>query len=752
MRSVKQRKHKRNNSLRQYKKKKSRKVSLIKKRKNKKMRGGSINTVFGGTINPLLNKNDFNIQDDEYDDTIEDDNTVTNPLLGTNFNTTNDDLNTVVDPPKNNNFSKFNSVINPLLGKISNPNDPNDPNDPNEYNSLNQSKGKSSFLKNLSKNIPKIGNNKTNEIREYDGNTTEKNDDNDTLLNKPKGSFFEGINKQIKKTGQNMKTLKPRISPDFSNFTRKLNPQSLNNRYSKLDDKNGENINSLSDKNGQEDNISLGNTTKVDSTVINPLLGDKYDDIDPEENDDSTINPLLMNNMPINVEKPSPENIEDINVIMNDTPVVNNKETSTSKITELAESQQKIAELRDEILRIRKQNDKNTLLYDTELKNLNKKIEELKNDNNLLNTKITANEKKNDENQRESEEIINKTKSEKELSLNQLTETHNKEIQSKTEEKEQLKTQITNLTTDIQNITKERDALQTEIMTNLLKTQNKIVVSLDKEPFYKDICKNIKNIIINAHFLDMLFDEILKSYPQPNIQETKANQLSPADKERQLKIKGMKDKIATARDFLYTFLQDLVAKLNLDSGVLIGVQPIDSASKTALGSNMAAYLFAASFFPLIGGKSKGKGKTLKSLGLRNKKLTKSQRSMIMKGGIDSQDKPKLEDLITKVIADICQQMELTENLLKYIPNASLEMNAFNLSLIEFKTVYQERKGSNKMEIEPVTNFLVPYKESPSDNEYINQIKKDIEIFLRERQEKMRQTDAKLNEIGSTNLR
>ena len=347
------------------------------------------------------------------------------------------------------------------------------------------------------------------------------------------------------------------------------------------------------------------------------------------------------------------------------------------------------------------------------------------------------------------------------LERTKIASEHNKEIQSKTKEKDQLKNQIISLTTDIETITKERDAFKTELMTNLLNNQDKIVVSLDKELFYKDICKNIKNIIINASFLDMLFDELLKAYPEPNsspnTQEIKGKQMSPADKERQTKITGMKSKISSARDFLYTFLQDLVTKLNLDSEVLTGVQPIDDTTRTALGSNMAAYLFAASFFPLIGGISNGKrnGKTLKSLGLHNKKQTKSLRtismSMIMKGGIDSQDKPKLEDLVTKVIADICQQMELTENLLKYISDASLEMNTFNLSLIEFKTVYQERKGSNKKEVESVTNFLVPYKESTSDNPDVQQIKNEIELFLRERQEKRQQSDAKLEEVVTPDL-
>jgi hypothetical protein len=253
--------------------------------------------------------------------------------------------------------------------------------------------------------------------------------------------------------------------------------------------------------------------------------------------------------------------------------------------------------------------------------------------------------------------------------------------------------------------------------------------------------------------MDMMFDELLKVNSQPNTSsllesKSKSTQLSPADQERQLKIIGMKSKIASARDFLYTFLQDLVKKLNIDSEVLAGVQQIDDMTRTALASNMAAYLFAASFFPLIGGKRNGnKGrKTLKFLGLHNKKQNKSLRSINMTGGLTPQDKPKLEDLITKVIADICQQMLLTENLLKYIPNASIDMNSFNLSFQEFKTVYQEGNSSNKKELEPVTNFLVPYKELPSENSDVQHFKSEIELFLREIQEKRRQTDDKLDMI------
>ena len=348
----------------------------------------------------------------------------------------------------------------------------------------------------------------------------------------------------------------------------------------------------------------------------------------------------------------------------------------------------------------------------------------------------------------ESEKARNKIETENNKQIDKLNSTHkseiktheqvknnlNQQIESHKKDKNDLNEKANNLTNDIKTITDERDAFERKITTDLLKRQNKIIVSLDEKPFYTDICKNIKNIIVNAYFMDMLFDKQLESKPETSDSEGSekgvqpSNTLSPAEKERQDKIKEMKSMILEARGTLLDFLTELVKQLNLPEDILTGVNPMDQLAKGALIGDMSSYLFAAQFFSVmaIGGKGKvKKGKTLKSLGLRKKKQSKSIRSiMTMKGGLDS--KADLDDLIKKVMANIFQQMGLTENLLSYIQDKQINMESFEQSLSSFTSVNKMINGSNK--IEPITNFLVPYKESPSEDddhvvqEFIDQIK------------------------------
>jgi hypothetical protein len=392
-----------------------------------------------------------------------------------------------------------------------------------------------------------------------------------------------------------------------------------------------------------------------------------------------------------------------------------------------------------------------TLLND----NLNKIFDSTKTQIKMLKTEKMDSDKKIKEVSLEKEKI----ESERDQQIKNLTETHDNAIQSHKEEKDELNEKANNLTTDIKNITEERDAFKTELLTNALNNQNKIVVTLDTTQFYTDVCKNIKNIIINAYFLDMLFDKQLESKPETPLAEGSEksvqpdNTLSQPEEARPNNTKRMKEMVLYARENLNLFLTDLVKQLGLPEDILSDIQTIDKLAAGALGSNMASYLFAASFFSVMamGGKGNSKRrKTLRSLGLHNKKQTKSLRSMTMKGGTDSDNnKANLDNLITKVITDICQQMELTKNLLSYITDVQIEMESFELSLQKFIMVYKERNSSNKKELEPITNFLVPYKESQSENSDINKFKNEIELFLRERNQKEAKVETILNDDTST---
>jgi hypothetical protein len=335
--------------------------------------------------------------------------------------------------------------------------------------------------------------------------------------------------------------------------------------------------------------------------------------------------------------------------------------------------------------------------------------------------------------QRTTEESIKQIKSKTDKEKQTLTESHNIENSKKNEETDELNKQIAELKD-------ERDSLKTDLLSTLLKDPNKIEVSLDKQRFYEDICKNIKNIIINAYFLDMLFDKQLESKPKMRGGGDKdglSSSLSPAEAERYKNIENMKNTILSARDNLNIFLQDLVTKLNIDNAeITSGLQNIDGFARAAVQLNMAAYLAASVFFMMGGYKELNKGinykgvndkikkgkKTLKSLGLRNKKLTKSLRS-VMKGG----NPEELNNLITKVITDICQQITLTKDLLKYIPDVYIDTNLIDGSLIVFTTIYKERNMSDK--IESITNFLIPYKEPEIKNQDIAKLIEEINKYL-----------------------
>jgi hypothetical protein len=322
-----------------------------------------------------------------------------------------------------------------------------------------------------------------------------------------------------------------------------------------------------------------------------------------------------------------------------------------------------------------------------------------------------------------------------------LTKGHTTEISKKNEETKELNNQITELI-------QERDSLKTDLLSALLKDPNKIEVSLDKKRFYEDICKNIKNIIINAYFLDMLFDKQLESNPklkgggytdgdELEVEKERSN-MSPAEAERHKNIKEMKKTIRDSRDNLNNFLQELVKKLNINNPeIMAGLENIDGFAKIAIETNMATYLTASIFF-MVGGykevndkeindKGKKRGKTLKSLGLRNKKQTKSLRSNMMKGGLGPENPKELDNLITKVITDICQQMTLTKDLLRYVPDASIDTKLFEEGLLVFTTVYKQKNRSDN--IEPITNFLVPYKEPEIKNMEIKGLLEEIQKYL-----------------------
>lgn len=410
--------------------------------------------------------------------------------------------------------------------------------------------------------------------------------------------------------------------------------------------------------------------------------------------------------------------------------------------TQLTETKQREQNLKSEL----DKRVKETIVLNADLNNTKKMVMQL--EEKSKETTLKA-EKEKDDLQRKTEENINQIKSETDKERKTLTETHTTAISKKNEENKELNNQITDLI-------EERDSLKTDLLSALLKDPTKIEVSLDKKQFYEDICKNIKNIIINAYFLDMLFDKQLESKPKlkgggDGDGEIRSS-MSSADEERYINIEEMKKNILSARDNLNNFLKNLVSKLSINNPkILSELQNIDGFAKTALQVNMATYLAASIFFMMGGDKgvndkevNKGnkKGKTLKSLGLRNKKLTKSLRSIMMKGGLTPENSANLDNLITKVITDICQQMTLTKDLLRYVPVMSIDTNSFEQGLLIFTTVYKEKNRSDK--IEPITNFLVPYKEPEIKNQDIAKLIEEINKYLNQKKENQAEVDKLLD--------
>lgn len=690
MRTLKQRKHKKNNSLKRYKRNN-------KRNKNKKMIGGAVRNPLQGNINTP----------DDEDDIIED-----------------------------------NSTQNPLIDKQLEPDTPNDYNQYKiDYDSGTQPKQQSSFWKNMKKNIPKFGNDKPNEIKEYNGNTNDNNDINDindTLLdkpnnpnkpnkpNKPKGSFFEGISN----IGQNMKTFKNKITPGFSNFTRKFKPKSLNNKYEKLVDEN--NQNNLVDN-------DIANATPDNIEVNNLLLGDNFTDINL--NTDNSENTLKT---PLNVVK------KELQLKSNVVQILENLQESeiTENLRELlnifnqpnlsGDDINKLQEYFTNVVDVYKSNGGNNYILkdgiELDKANTLTKLYSIRDNikkNKSINVRQTQNLSINNTKIQPTDDKLLKKYYELTQEMgNKISETNKlkDQIEESRKQIEESKQQITELT-------EKNETLTGELMKNEMKNYSNIVVYLDKTRFYTDICKNIKNIIINAYFLKMLFDKLFGDTSSENEKERK--------KEINTQINEMKDILQIAIDRLITFVKNMSTTLNIDQSFGQSLENIDSIAKTSLQANMTSYLFAATFFATLGGGVGRKSKTLRLNNKQNKSIGKKQNKKNMKGGEKQEE--SIKELITKVVSDICQQMVLNNNLLKYITDKEIDFNEFNEISQIFNTLKKtsftmvNKTGKNlEPESEALTHFLVPYNNTKSDNTDVEKIMNNL---TNQNQEKTKIADA-----------